>query len=194
MRAGLSVIVFFLFLTASAARAETIYFKDGRVVAGKVINRGAYDVVIQEGTLPRHYYNDQILRIEEDQPQAVARPPAPASLDASQFPRIAPEKFGLIMELMDASGVRRSMRTNIDQIIAQAPEEKRGQLETVFNIDAIIAQLVPIYDKYYAPDELKEIVAFYKTPAGQKLIEVTPKIMQEALQASVSYFQKTSSP
>ncbi|MBI5415336.1 MAG: DUF2059 domain-containing protein, partial [Candidatus Omnitrophica bacterium] len=183
MRWKPAVIVFFLAVAVYPAAAETIYFKDGRVVTGKITSRGAYDVVVQEGAMPRHYYNDQILRIEQDQPQAVAEPAAPASLDASQFPGIASGKFGLIMDLMDASGVRRGMRANIDQIIAQAPEDKREQLETVFNLDAIVAQLVPIYDKYYTPDELKEIVAFYKSPAGQKVIEATPKIMQEAMQA-----------
>ena len=189
-----AVAVLMAACAANRVDAETIYFKDGRTVTGKVIGRGTYDVTVQEGAMPRHYYNDQILRIEQDQPETLAEPAAPTSLDASQFPGIASGKFDLIIELMDVSGVRRGMRANIDQIIAQAPEEKRAQLETVFDLDAIIAQLVPIYDKYYTPDELKEISAFYKTPAGQKVIEVTPKIMQEAIQASVSYFQKTSSP
>ena len=54
------------FLVIGAARAETIYLNDGRVIKGKIINRGAYDVTIKEGVMPRKFFNDQILRIEPD--------------------------------------------------------------------------------------------------------------------------------
>ncbi len=42
----------------------------------------------------------------------------------------------------------------------------------------------PIYDKYYSEEELKELVAFYRTPLGQKTIEVTPQMMTEIYQAT----------
>ena len=67
-------------------------------------------------------------------------------------------------------------------------------MRTIFDINGIIRQIVPIYDKYYSPEELREIIAFYKTPAGQKMIEVTPKIMSEFLQASVDAIKQRSQP
>jgi ribosomal protein L16 Arg81 hydroxylase len=41
----------------------------------------------------------------------------------------------------------------------------------------------PLYDKYFTADELKEIVVFYRTPVGRKLMESMPALMQEAGQA-----------
>lgn len=193
MKRKLSVIVFFLMVAAYQAHAETIYLKDGRVVKGKIINRGAYDVTIKEGAMPRKYYNDQILRI--DQEDALAHPaPGPAAVDSLQAAGISPEKVELIFEFIETSGIRQSIQANIERIVAQAPAEQQAQLRTIFDINGIIPQLVPVYDKYYSPEELEEIIAFYKTPAGQKMIEVTPKIVNEFLQTSMQALQKRAQP
>ena len=42
----------------------------------------------------------------------------------------------------------------------------------------------PIYDKFFTEEELKDLVAFYKSPTGQKSIGVMPQLMQDALQRS----------
>lgn len=184
MKNKLFVVVFLLIIIASPAHAETIYLKDGRVVTGKIINRGAYDVTIKEGTMPRKYYNDQILRIDQD------GAPAPAAGTAG----ISDEKIGLIVEFIGVSGIRQSMQASIGRIIAQAPAEKQAEVSAIFDISGIVQQLVPIYDKYYSSEELREIIAFYRTPAGQKMIEVTPKIVNEFLQASVDAIKQRPKP
>ncbi len=194
MRGKLFVIVFFLTMAVSPARAETIYLNDGRVIKGKIINRGAYDVTIKEGAMPRKFFNDQILRIEPDVAPVNDAAGATGAVDSSRLAGISAEKAALITEFIEASGIRQSMQANIERIIAQSPAEKQAELKAVFDINGIIQQLVPVYDKYYSPEELREIIAFYKTPAGQKMIEVTPKIMSEFLQASVDAIKQRSQP
>jgi len=44
--------------------------------------------------------------------------------------------------------------------------------------------IYPIYNKYLTLDEIREIIRFYKTPAGKKIISVLPKMMQESMQAT----------
>jgi uncharacterized protein len=39
-----------------------------------------------------------------------------------------------------------------------------------------------IVDKYYTADELKDLIAFYKTPTGQKSIKLTPQIFADTMQ------------
>lgn len=194
MRGKLFIIVFFLTMVVSSARAETIYLNDGRVIKGKIINRGAYDVTVREGAMPRKFFNDQILRIEQDEAPVNAAQGAIGAVDSSRLAGISAEKVNLIVEFIEASGIRQSVQVNIERIIAQSPAEKQAELRTIFDINGIIQQLVPIYDKYYSPEELKEITAFYKTPAGQKMIEATPKIMSEFLQASVDAIRQRSQP
>lgn len=40
-----------------------------------------------------------------------------------------------------------------------------------------------IYHKYFSTDELKDVVAFYKTPTGRKMTKHLPQITQEAMLA-----------
>jgi len=48
------------------------------------------------------------------------------------------------------------------------------------NSDELMDRLVPIYDKTFTEEELKGIIGFYETPTGRKLLEATPKVMEEA--------------
>jgi hypothetical protein len=49
--------------------------------------------------------------------------------------------------------------------------ESRGQF---------LDSMVPLYAKYFSEAEIDAMIAFYETPLGQKLVEVTPGIMREA--------------
>ena len=42
--------------------------------------------------------------------------------------------------------------------------------------------LTPIYQKYLTQKELEDVLAFYESPAGKKISEVTPDITKEAVQ------------
>jgi hypothetical protein len=45
-----------------------------------------------------------------------------------------------------------------------------------------------LYDKYFSESELKDMLAFYKTPTGKKTIEVMPKLMADSMQKSTEQF------
>lgn len=60
------------------------------------------------------------------------------------------------------------------QIVAQAfSEEGRVMMNGMMN------ELGPLMAKFYNAEELKQIVAFYETPAGQKSIQIIPQLTQE---------------
>jgi hypothetical protein len=40
--------------------------------------------------------------------------------------------------------------------------------------------IYPLYDKFFTIAELKDLVAFYKTPTGQKVIETMPLLFKES--------------
>jgi len=41
--------------------------------------------------------------------------------------------------------------------------------------------LTPIYQKYLTQKELEDVLAFYESPAGKKISDVTPNITKEAV-------------
>jgi len=78
----------------------------------------------------------------------------------------------------------------IDQLIEmqkqQHPsvgDEVWSSIRSEFNSDELINILVPIYVKNFTLAEMNEIIAFYKSPIGQKVIDKMPAVMQEAMLA-----------
>jgi uncharacterized protein len=45
-----------------------------------------------------------------------------------------------------------------------------------------IAKISSLYEKAFTHQEILDIVAFYKTPTGKKILSVSPKLAQESLQ------------
>ncbi len=57
----------------------------------------------------------------------------------------------------------------------------RKRLPEVVNYDKYINDAVyPLFDKFYSEQELLDLIAFYKTPTGKKLIETLPALMAES--------------
>ncbi len=46
----------------------------------------------------------------------------------------------------------------------------------------IMDQLIPVYAKYFTHREIRELLAFYDTPTGRKLILSMPKVVNESMQ------------
>lgn len=46
----------------------------------------------------------------------------------------------------------------------------------------LVEQLMyPIVDKYYTEDDLKNLIAFYKSPTGKKVLQVMPQMMTDIM-------------
>jgi hypothetical protein len=51
-------------------------------------------------------------------------------------------------------------------------------------MDELMSEIVPLYARYFSAEELRAMAAFYRTPAGTKMLFLTPRISHEALQIS----------
>jgi uncharacterized protein len=91
---------------------------------------------------------------------------------------------GLATQSMDE--MEKTMRPLIESSLP--PGEYRAQLIDLFfekfhskrDPDQIIAVIVPIYDKYYSDEEIRELIKMYESPIGQKMISVLPKLAAES--------------
>jgi len=50
-------------------------------------------------------------------------------------------------------------------------------------IDQIVDLILPVYQKHLTEEDIKGVIAFYKTAAGQKFASKTPVITQESMAA-----------
>ena len=53
------------------------------------------------------------------------------------------------------------------------------QKEMQSMMDYVLNKQAELYDKHFTEQEIDDILNFYKTPAGKKIIEETPKITKE---------------
>jgi uncharacterized protein len=51
-------------------------------------------------------------------------------------------------------------------------------------IDEMIAEIVPLYARHFTVTEIKAMTTFYKSPAGSKMLQTMPKVMNESMQIS----------
>jgi len=49
--------------------------------------------------------------------------------------------------------------------------EKSKELKKKYNIDEYINRLIPIIDKHFSTEELKELIKFYASDVGKKIID-----------------------
>jgi uncharacterized protein len=179
------MVVFLFFLISFNASAETIYFKDGKTVKGNIVEQTHYSVTVQgTGNIPSKYYLNEIDRIEKD-----VEVQTTLNIDPTQFPGIEQGKIKAIAHLLEVNGTVANVQKNIDEITKKYPAEKTEEIKALLEINGIISTLIPIYNRYLSDSEIKNITAFYESPTGKKLLEVTPALMQEVMQTSIKYFQ-----
>lgn len=88
-----------------------------------------------------------------------------------------------------SSDQKQKVRANMNQPFETAVKEAQTIINDPKIVEESIERMYPIYAKYYTPEEVRQITAFYKTPVGAKTLGVTPQIINESMQAGFSLFQ-----
>ena len=71
--------------------------------------------------------------------------------------------------------------SSFKQSVPQVPEEFWTRFASKVDGDGLIELVIPIYAKHFTHDEIKELLAFYETPIGKKLISTQPAMLQESM-------------
>ena len=75
-----------------------------------------------------------------------------------------------------------TMLVSFKQTYRQVPDSFWKDFMKEVNADALNKMVIPIYDKYYTESEIQQLISFYQTSLGQKVITTMPQIMQESMQ------------
>jgi hypothetical protein len=71
-----------------------------------------------------------------------------------------------------------AMKAAMPQVPEKAWQEVVGELH--LDADSVSRLYLPIYDSYYADDEIKQLITFYESPLGRKTLRDAPLIEAEA--------------
>ncbi len=130
---------------------------------------------------------------------------AAQSKAAHALPANAPTR-DQVMTLFDLLQVRRNMVVLMDGMKKAAqegaaqsfrqrvPDPTPKQLELLnklmedafgdMPLDEIVDAIVPVYQSHLTKTDIEEIIRFYSSPVGQKLLREQPQMMQEGMKAA----------
>jgi hypothetical protein len=106
-----------------------------------------------------------------------AKPAAPVSTTASLT---KPEK---IRVLISVTGADQQGLAMLEQLKARMPPAQYEKMKLMMTPENMVEVLSPIYDRHFTAEELDQLIAFYQTPLGAKLLREMPAIAAESAQA-----------
>ena len=133
-------------------------------------------------------------------PKPAAAPPSvqapPPAIAATERSKIDAGKEADIRHLLELAGTKAlmgqmmsGMQQNIKPLMIEAlpAGEYREKLIDLFfekflakaNEAHLLDFAVPLYDKYFSAQEVKDLIRFYESPIGQKTITVLPELMAQ---------------
>lgn len=86
----------------------------------------------------------------------------------------------------DDKSMTAERKAELKKTVAESTERSSARMRDFFKtrlkFEEIIEQTaIPVYDKHFSADELRQLIAFYKTPVGKRMIEVTPQLTIELM-------------
>jgi hypothetical protein len=138
------------------------------------------------------------------------RAPAPAQAAGQPLPADAPTR-DQVLTLLDLVEARQTMvdaMENVKLMMQNSAEESfrqkvpnatpkqikalRGMFEEVTKapLDEMISAVISIYQRHLTKTDVEELIRFYSSPVGQKLLRQQPQIMRESMQAGAEIQRK----
>jgi uncharacterized protein len=114
----------------------------------------------------------------------------------AQTPAPPSEKTNDIRKLIVLTGGAKIMDQMFNAMAAnfKDPKQQRAfqEFRKEFDPNQIYEIMIPAYDKFLSADDVKEIIRFYESPAGAKLLDAQPKIMADAMPRIMQWSQEVS--
>ena len=101
-----------------------------------------------------------------------------------------------LMDLQNSSemGVQ-VMKTMLDSFKSSGldiPEDFIEDFLDEVQFSELLAQIIPIYEKHLSHQDVKQLIEFFESPVGQKLIQKQPLITQESMVVGMAWGRKIS--
>ena len=94
-----------------------------------------------------------------------------------------------IAELLETMGSTQAMKTSFEYMINYY-KQNNPQISSEYWVNAskhvdyneLVKKLVPVYSKHFTEQEIVDLLNFYNTSTGKKMIEKMPAILEESME------------
>ena len=94
-----------------------------------------------------------------------------------------------IAKLLETMGSTQAMKTSVEYMInyykqnnPQISSEYWDNASKHVDYDELVQKLIPVYSKHFTEQEIVDLLKFYNTSTGKKMIEKTPTILEESME------------
>ncbi len=84
----------------------------------------------------------------------------------------------------------REMLENFRTTLPEVPDEFWLEFAGKVKTEDLIELMVPIYERHLSHQDVIDLIQFFESPAGKKLVSVQPQIMKESMQAGQAWGQQ----
>ena len=174
-----------------------------RLIAACTLAAGALVVVAQAPSVQVSAHETTLSETQDGAARGAASrrsPEAPAKID--------PSKEADIRQLMDVTERRISVSRlwmpgsrSFAQCRRSQPDNPRAKqfadafalrFQKHFDPRSLTETVIPIYDKHLSSEDFKELLAYYQSPFGQRMLEVLPEVAHESQQAGFKLGQQAA--
>lgn len=121
-----------------------------------------------------------------------AAPPETADADAPP----ADADVRQLLELTNANAIGQQvidqMLPSLRRLVPAAPEKFWAAMREKMRQKDIAAGIVPIYRRHLSARDVRELIAFYRSPAGRKFVSVQPAIVQESMEVGRAWGEEVA--
>lgn len=114
-------------------------------------------------------------------------------LSSTSFAQTTPksQKVRKLLEVTGSANLSKQMIDNIVEMYKQSYSDVQQTFWEEFRKEANMEELqnliIPIYEKYYTEEELTQLIAFYESPLGRKVVQTLPQVMQESMKVGEAW-------
>lgn len=118
------------------------------------------------------------------------------SLSANAQTTSKSQKINQLLELTGSGKVgiqvmnqmMNSFKSSYSKVNEQFWEDFKNEVKA----EDLEKMIIPIYDKYYTESDIDQLITFYNSPIGKKMIATMPQVMQESMIAGQAWGKQIS--
>jgi len=111
-------------------------------------------------------------------------------MEATGAARIGTQLAGMVISQI-FTGMKQSQPQMPDRAMELIQETVTTELKKAFEgPDSLVQQMIPIYAKYFTRDDVRELLAFYESPLGRKMVQNMPLLLQDSAMVGGQWAQR----
>ncbi|KDN54024.1 DUF2059 domain-containing protein [Flavobacterium seoulense] len=103
------------------------------------------------------------------------------------------EKINQLLELTGSGKIGIQVMNQMMEHLKSSSSDSKAKIEFLeefkkeVKAEDIQNMIIPIYDKYYTESDIDQLITFYNSPIGKKMIATMPQVMTESIIAGQAW-------